>query len=171
MEKSECKSGMNIKKMHPFIFPRGMGKRVVFQEWQMWWFWVPEFIPSHKKCLQEKKNAIFGWLMGALSGIWLVCGWCDWFVSSLWVVWTIYGWFGWFVDGLGGLWGVGGGGSSFTANDEVLIPKKIFQLKKFTIPGTKQSFKRIIVLEDSMLKTVNGLEMSNKVINCKKNQY
>ena len=110
MEKSECKSGMNIKKMHPFIFPRGMGKRVVFQEWQMWWFWVPEFIPSHKKCLQEKKNAIFGWLMGALSGIWLVCGWCDWFVSSLWVVWTIYGWFGWFVDGLGGLWGVGVGG-------------------------------------------------------------
>ena len=80
-------------------------------------------------------------------------------LAGLWMVWVV----------CGGWWG--GGGSSFTANDEVLIPKKIFQLKKFTIPGTKQSFKRIIVLEDSMLKTVNGLEMSNKVINCKKNQY
>ena len=86
-------------------------------------------------------------------------------VDDLWVVWLVCGWFGWFVGG------GGGGGASFTANDEGLIPKKIFQLKKFTIPGTKQSFKRIIVLEDSMLKTVNGLEMSNKVINCKKNQY
>ena len=81
-------------------------------------------------------------------------------LAGLWMVWVVCGG-----------WGGGRGGSSFTANDEVLIPKKIFQLKKFTIPGTKQSFKRIIVLEDSMLKTVNGLEMSNKVINCKKNQY
>ena len=39
--------------------------------------------------------------------------------------------------------------------------------KKSSVPRTKQSFKRVIVLGDSMLKSVNGWEMSRKTTNCK----
>ena len=40
--------------------------------------------------------AIFGWLVGALFGIWLVCGW---FVAGLAGLWVVYGWFEWLVGG------------------------------------------------------------------------
>ena len=63
--------------MHLFLFSRGMGK---------------ENVAVHTKCLQEKNNVIFGWLVGDLFGIWLVSGW--------------------FLGGLAGLLVV----SSFTAN-------------------------------------------------------
>ena len=39
--------------------------------------------------------------------------------------------------------------------------------KNPSIPGTRQSFKRVILLGDSMLKSVNGWEMSRKATNCK----
>ena len=42
---------------------------------QMLRFLGPEFIPNHRKCLQEKKDVIFGQLVGGLFGIWLVCRW------------------------------------------------------------------------------------------------
>ena len=75
--------------MHPFLFFIGQ---------QMLGSLGPEFIPNHiiiKKFLQAKKYLIFGWIVGGLSSIWLVCGW-----------------FGWFVDGLDSLWVV----LRFTAN-------------------------------------------------------
>ena len=51
----------------------------------------------------------------------------------------------------------------------LITPKKIFQLKKNpSIPKTRPSFKqRAIVLGDSVLKNVNGWEMSRKATNCK----
>ena len=54
-----------------------------------------ENVAVHKKCFQGNNDAVFGWLVGDLFGIWLV-----------------WGWFGWFVGSLAGLWVV----SSFTAN-------------------------------------------------------
>ena len=67
-----------------------------------------------------KKDRIFGWLVGASSGIWLV-----------------YGWFGWFVGGFTGLWMV----SSFTAHVQ-LLHRKLRQNskcwnKKFKFAGWK----------------------------------
>ena len=47
------------------------------------------------------------------------------------------------------------------------IKENLSTEKKSSIPGTKQSFKRVIVLGDSMLKSVNGWEMSRKATNCK----
>ena len=50
----------------------------------------------------------------------------------------------------------------------LMASKKIFQLKKKqSVPGMKQSFKRVIVLGDSMLKSVNGWETSRKATNFK----
>ena len=95
-----AKSSRNIKKMHLVLFSRGMGK---------------EHVAVHKKCLQGKNDAIFGWLVGDLFGIWLVWGWFGWFVGDLWVVWLVCGWFCWFVGKLAGLWVV----SSFTANVKI----------------------------------------------------
>ena len=46
-----------------------------------------------------KKDGIFGWLVGASPGIWLVYGWFGWFVGGLWMVWMVCGWLDWFVDG------------------------------------------------------------------------
>ena len=46
--------------MHPFLFLRGTGK---------------ENVAVHKKSLQGKSDAILGWLVGGLFGIWVVCGW------------------------------------------------------------------------------------------------
>ena len=42
----------------------------------------------------------FGWFLGGLWMVWLVCGW---FVAGLWVAWLVGGWFDWFVGGLAGL--------------------------------------------------------------------
>ena len=46
--------------MHPFHFLNGMGKRQVFLGAANLQFLGPEFITNHKKCLQGKKDAIFG---------------------------------------------------------------------------------------------------------------
>ena len=54
-----------------------------------------ENVAVHKKCFQGNNDAVFGWLVGDLFGIWLV-----------------WGWFGSFVGSLAGLWVV----LSFTAN-------------------------------------------------------
>ena len=105
--------------MHLFLFSRGMGKGNV---------------AVHKKCLQGNNDAIFGWLVGDLFGIWLFWGWFGLFVGGLaglfvlWVVWLICGYFGWFVGGLACLWVV----SSFAANglklfSSPLIFHKIFE--------------------------------------------
>ena len=72
----------------------GWVKGLYLAGWQMLQFLGAEFIPNSKKCLLGK-DAIFGYLVGGWSGIWLVCAV-----------------FGWFVHGLDGLWVV----SSFTAN-------------------------------------------------------
>ena len=44
-----------------------------------------------------------------MAGLRVICGWFGWFVGDLWLVWLVCGWF---VVGLDGLWVV----SSFTAN-------------------------------------------------------
>ena len=84
-----AKSSRNIKKMHLFLFSRGMDK---------------ENVADHKKYLQGKNDAIFGWLVGDLFAIWLVCGWCGWLVGALAGLWVVCGWFDWFVGGLDDLW-------------------------------------------------------------------
>ena len=79
MAKAKCgiKKSRNIKKMHAFLFSRGMGK---------------ENVAVHKKCLLGKQDAIFVWFVGDLFGIWLVFGWFGWFVGVLWVVWLVCEW-------------------------------------------------------------------------------
>ena len=74
--------------MHLFLFPRGMGK---------------ENVAVHKKCLQGNNDAIFGWLVGDLFGIWLVWGWFGLFVGGLAGLCLFCGWFDWFVGTLAGL--------------------------------------------------------------------
>ena len=56
---------------------------------QMLRFLDPQFISNHKKCLQGRGDAIFGWLVCSLSGI----SWYGWFVGGLYVVWLVCGWF------------------------------------------------------------------------------
>ena len=82
--------------MHPFFTSRRIGK---------------ENIMVHKKYIQEKNDAIFGWLVGYLFNIWLFFEEFGWSVGGLWVVWLVCGWLGLFVGGLTDLWVV----SSFTA--------------------------------------------------------
>ena len=84
-----AKSGRNIKKHTHFSSHTGWVKKSYFVGWQMLRFLGPEFIPNHRKCLLGK-DAIFGGLVGGLSGIWPVCRW---FVESLWVVWLVCRWF------------------------------------------------------------------------------
>ena len=57
MEIAKCETWQKYKKMPSFLFSCMMGKRVVFQMLQ---FLGPEFIPNCRKCLQGKKNVIFG---------------------------------------------------------------------------------------------------------------
>ena len=60
IKKAKCKIWQEHKKMHPFHFLNGMGKRPVFFGAANLQFLGPEFITNHKKCLQGKKDAIFG---------------------------------------------------------------------------------------------------------------
>ena len=101
------------KKCTHFSFRAGWVKGSYLVGWEILRFLDPEFKPNHKKCLQGKKDAIFGWLVGGLLGIWLVCGrfmssvaawWviyerCGWFVGEVTGLWVVCGWFGWFVGG------------------------------------------------------------------------
>ena len=74
-----AKSGRNIKKMKPFLFSSGLGKRPYFVGWQMLRFLGPEFILNHKKISSGKEGFDF----------WLISGWFGWVVGSLWVFWLV----------------------------------------------------------------------------------
>ena len=54
-----AKSG-NIKNRTHFFSHVGWVKESYFVGWQMLRFLGPEFIPNHRKCLQQKNDAIFG---------------------------------------------------------------------------------------------------------------
>ena len=41
-----------------------------------------ENVEIHKKCLQGKNDAVFGWFVGGLAGLWVACGWFGWFVGG-----------------------------------------------------------------------------------------
>ena len=93
----EIRNPTGISKKYIHFSPRAEWvKWSYFVGWQILLFLGPRFIPNHRKCIQRKKDAIFGWLVGGLSGIWLVCGWFSWFVgdvAGLWVVQRVCGWF------------------------------------------------------------------------------
>ena len=99
--KGNAKFGKNIKKCTHFSSRVAWVNRSYFVGRQMLRFLDPQFISNHKKCLQGRGDAIFGWLVCSLSGI----SWYGWFVGGLYV-----------VTGLAGLWVV----SSYTANGSVL---------------------------------------------------
>ena len=58
-----------LKKCTHFSSRKGWVKGSYFVGWQILQFLGPEFIPNHKKCLQGKNDAIFGWLLCGFSGI------------------------------------------------------------------------------------------------------
>ena len=66
IERAKCEIWQKYKKDGTHFSSRGRWvKESYFVGWQMLWFLGPEFILNHKKCLQGKKDAIFGWLVVA----------------------------------------------------------------------------------------------------------
>ena len=94
MEKPKCEVWQELpKKVHTFLFLHMIGKRVIFRGGDKYRGSYILNLNLVKKCLQGKKDVIFGWVVGGLSHIWLVCAWYGEFVSGLWMIWLVGGWF------------------------------------------------------------------------------
>ena len=75
MENAKCEIWQEHKKCTHFSSRVGWAKEPYFVGRKMLRFLGPEFLPSHKKCLQGKKDALFGWFVFTLADLsFFVCG-------------------------------------------------------------------------------------------------